>query len=83
MLDTLLRPNDTVIVTVPHSERASDPMDLAKKVAPHVQHVEAVPDNSEALERALELANREKLMVMAGSLYLVGGERQLLLERKG
>ncbi|MCH3959071.1 MAG: bifunctional folylpolyglutamate synthase/dihydrofolate synthase [Selenomonas sp.] len=83
MLDTLLRPNDTVIVTVPHSERASDPMELAKKVAPHVQHVEAVPDNAEALERAMELANKEKLMIMAGSLYLVGGERQLLLERKG
>ena len=83
MLDILLRPNDTVVVTVPHSDRASDPLALARKAAPHVQHVEAVPDNAEALERALELANKEKLMVMAGSLYLVGSERQLLLERRG
>ena len=83
MLDILLRPNDTVVVTVPHSERASDPQELAKRVAPHVQHVEAIADNGEALERAVELANREKLLVMAGSLYLVGGVRQLLWKRKG
>jgi len=83
MLDILLRPNDTVVVTVPHSERASDPQLLAGKVSPHVQHVETIPDNSEALNRALELANGEKLLVMAGSLYLVGGLRKLLLDKKG
>lgn len=83
MLDILLRPNDTVVVTVPHSERASDPQQLAQKVAAHVQHVEAIADNSQALERALELANKEKLLVLAGSLYLVGGVRKLLLDKKG
>ena len=83
MLDALLRPNDTVVVTVPDSARASDPQELAKRVAAHVQHVEAIADKPEALERALELANGEKLFVMAGSLYLVGGVRKLLLERKG
>lgn len=83
MLDTLLRPNDIVVVTVPDSVRASDPQDLAKRVATHVQHVEAIADKAEALGRALELANGEKLLVMAGSLYLVGIVRKLLLERKG
>lgn len=83
MLDILLRPNDTVVVTAPDSERASDPQELAKKVTPHVQHVEVIADNNEALNRAIELANQEKLLVMAGSLYLVGGVRQLLLKRKG
>jgi dihydrofolate synthase/folylpolyglutamate synthase len=48
-----------------------------------VQHVEAIADNSQALERALELANKEKLLVLAGSLYLVGGVRKLLLDKKG
>ncbi len=83
MLDILLRPNDTVVVTVPHSERAADPQQLAQKAAAHVQHVEAIADNSQALERALELANKEKLLVLAGSLYLVGGVRKLLLDKKG
>ena len=83
MLGTLLRPNDTVVVTVPHSDRASDPQVLTGQVARFVQHVETMADNDEALNRALELANGEKLLVMAGSLYLVGGLRQMLLERKG
>jgi dihydrofolate synthase/folylpolyglutamate synthase len=83
MLSTLLRPNDTVVVTVPHSDRASDPQVLTGQVARFVQHVETMADNDEALSRALELANGEKLLVMAGSLYLVGGLRQMLLERKG
>ena len=83
MLDILLRPNDTVVVTVPHSDRASDPQILAGKVAAHVQHVEAIADNSEAMNRALELANGEKLLIMAGSLYLVGGLRKLLMDKKG
>ena len=83
MLDILMRPNDTVVVTVPHSDRAAEPQLLAKKAAAHVQHVEAIADNSLALERALELANNDKLLVLAGSLYLVGGVRKLLLEKKG
>lgn len=83
MLDILLRPNDTVVVTVPHSDRASDPQILAGKVAVHVQHVEAIADNSEAMNRAIELANGEKLLIMAGSLYLVGGLRKLLMDKKG
>ena len=83
MLDILLRPNDTVVVTVPHSDRASDPQLLAGKVAAHAQHVEAIADNDEAMNRALELANGEKLLVMAGSLYLVGELRKMLLDKKG
>lgn len=83
MLDILLRPNDTVVVTVPHSDRASDPQLLAGKVAAHVQHVEAIADNDEAMNRALELSNGEKLLVMAGSLYLVGELRKMLLDKKG
>ena len=83
MLDILLRPHDTVIVTVPHSDRASDPQLLAAKVAAHVQHVEALADNAEAMNRALELANGEKMLVMAGSLYLVGELRRLLWDKKG
>lgn len=83
MLDILLRPNDTVVVTKPQSERADSADDLLRRVAPAVQHVEAFAENKEALDRALELANGEKLLVIAGSLYLVGGVRQMLLERKG
>ena len=79
MLDILIRPNDTVILTTPQSDRASDPEFVAKKV--RAQHIEVYADNAEALERSLELANEERLLCIAGSLYLIGGVRQLLLEK--
>ena len=80
MLDILLRPNDTVLMTAPQSERASDPEVVARSV--HAQHVEVQADNGEALERALELADGKRLLVIAGSLYLIGGVRQMLLQKK-
>lgn len=83
MLETLLRPNDTVVVTPPQSDRAEAVEELSKKVSGRVSHVEAYEDNEEALERALELAGGKRLLVLCGSLYLVGGLRQSLLARKG
>ena len=80
MLETLLRPNDTVVVTAPASERASDPEVVARQI--HTQHVEVQPDPVEALARALELANGQRLLCVAGSLYLIGGIRQQLLNKK-
>ena len=76
MLDILLRPNDTVLMTAPQSERASDPEVVARSV--HAQHVEVQADNGEALERALELADGKRLLVIAGSLYLIGEVRKYL-----
>ena len=81
MLQILLRPNDTVVVTAPNSDRASDPEVVAKKI--RTQHVEVQQDPEEALERVLELANEERLLCIAGSLYLIGGMRQKLLVRRG
>ena len=80
MLETLLRPNDTVVVTAPASERASDPEVVERQI--HTQHVEVQPDPVEALARALELANGQRLLCVAGSLYLIGGIRQQLLNKK-
>ena len=80
MLKTLIRPNDTVLMTAPQSERASDPEIVARRV--QAQHVEVQADNAEALERSLELAGGHRLLVIAGSLYLIGGVRQMLLQKK-
>ena len=82
ILDVLLRPNDTVIVTRPESKRAEPPEALAQRLLGRVQHVEAVADPYEATDRALELAGAVRLLVVSGSLYLVGGVRAYLL-RKG
>ena len=80
MVKTLIRPNDTVVVTMPQSERAADPIYVAQKI--QAQHIEVHADNEEALARSLELADRKRLLCIAGSLYLIGGIRQMLLAEK-
>ncbi|WP_091830778.1 bifunctional folylpolyglutamate synthase/dihydrofolate synthase [Propionispira arboris] len=77
MIETLIRPIDTVVVTEPSSDRAAMPDYIAKKIKS--QHVEAYIDIPEALARAQELAGSNRLLCIAGSLYLIGEARQLLL----
>lgn len=83
MLHILLRADDTVVVTTPQSSRAEQPDNIARQAAPLCQHVEAFADNAEALARARELAGKKRLLVLAGSLYLVGGLRAQLLAAAG
>ncbi|SEH25605.1 bifunctional folylpolyglutamate synthase/dihydrofolate synthase [Selenomonas sp. KH1T6] len=83
MLESLLRPSDVVVVTPPKSDRAEAAAELVRRVSGRVSHVEAYEDNEEALDRALELAGKNRLLVLCGSLYLVGGLRQSLLARRG
>ncbi len=82
MLGELLRPDDTVIVTPPQSERAGSLAALADLARPLAASVECYADNDRALARGFELAGGEKLLILAGSLYLVGGLRQKLIDRQ-
>lgn len=79
MLRILVRPDDIVVVTPPQSDRAEATAILAEKAKIVAHHVEAFDDNDQALARAMELAGGRRLLVAAGSLYLIGGLRQVLL----
>ena len=81
MLKTLLRPEDRVVLTRPDSERAADPTLLATKAAVRAVRVEMRP--AQALEEALSMAGDGSLLVVTGSLYLIGKIRTLLLEKGG
>lgn len=83
MLSILLRTEDEVIVTVPNSDRAPNIAELSKAAKNYAAKVEPIEKNDVALTRALELTTAEHILVMAGSLYLVGGVRDMLLRRKG
>ena len=77
----LVREQDRVIAVRPLSERAAEAGDLASHFPPH--QVEAVPDWEEGVNRLLELAEQEprKVACVAGSLYLLGAVRPLLLQK--
>ena len=77
----LVREQDRVIAVRPLSERSAEAGDLASHFPPH--QVEAVPDWEEGVNRLLELAEQEprKVACVAGSLYLLGAVRPLLLQK--
>ena len=81
MLAALLRPGDTVVTVRPNSARAA----AADVVAAAASGLGAITcacgDPQAALTEAENRAQRSHaLLVAAGSLYLVGGIRALLME---
>ena len=81
MLRTLVRADDRVVITPPDSARAGDPENLARVAREITQEVEVVPAADAALSRALDWAAGRRILCAAGSLYLIGNLRRLLLER--
>lgn len=77
MLESLISPEDIVVVSQPDSQRAATPTLVARKV--QAKQVEVYEVIKIALARAKELAGSEKLLCVAGSLYLIGEARRLLL----
>jgi dihydrofolate synthase/folylpolyglutamate synthase len=76
IINTLIRPEDKVVVAAPLSERAGNPQTVAAKIT--ASHVEAACSIEEGIKRAKELTPEEGIICAAGSLYLIGTVRQLL-----
>jgi dihydrofolate synthase/folylpolyglutamate synthase len=63
---------DRVILTASSSPRALDAHELQRKVFGHCRHTAAYTPVSLALREALDQAKREDVVVVTGSLYVVG-----------
>ena len=72
-----------VILTRPPEERAQAPETMAAEAMRWSENVAAVRNPREAVRIALEMAGREDLVCVAGSLYLVGAVRPLFISLKG
>lgn len=80
MIKILLRPEDRVIVTSPDSDRAATPEEIVERI--HGSEVIAVSgDRENALRIALDNQESNEVLVITGSLYLIGFIRQLLIEK--
>jgi dihydrofolate synthase/folylpolyglutamate synthase len=69
-----------VIVTEPAHIRAIPAHDLAGLVRAHISRVEEIPDRGAALSRAMALAERDDVVCVTGSVYLVSDVRNRLIE---
>lgn len=81
MLEALgVEPDDMVIATRPASPRALDPAGVADAARRRgVSEVETIEDPVTAAREAAEIATRDDLVVVTGSLYLIGAVRPALV----
>ncbi|MDF2570595.1 MAG: fpgS [Sporomusa sp.] len=75
----LIRPTDTVVTVQPLSYRAATPEEIAQEIKAH--HVEAASAIDSGIDRAKELAGPNGVVCVAGSLYLIGEARQIILKK--
>jgi dihydrofolate synthase/folylpolyglutamate synthase len=81
MLDVIAPLAHTLVITRPDVNRAADPEEIGTIARERADSVEVVPEPARALERASEIAGRERFVLVTGSLYLVGEILGLLEER--
>jgi dihydrofolate synthase/folylpolyglutamate synthase len=75
MLHLLAPLADHIILTRPHTDRATPPALLKKALDQNGEKAEIAEDLKEAIERGLSLAQKEDLLCITGSLYTVGEAR--------
>ncbi|MGI6662294.1 MAG: bifunctional folylpolyglutamate synthase/dihydrofolate synthase [Bacillota bacterium] len=74
---------DEVIVTKPDTPRSLDPDLLAAEVKRYLPSVTVEPDLHKALEEALKRTGQEDMLLVSGSLYLVGSARTYISSKLG
>lgn len=83
MMSELTSQAQELIVTQAAHPRAADPESVVKMVEPSTSQIAVLPDPSSALWRALELARKEDLVCVTGSLFVVAEARAAWLEARG
>jgi len=68
-----------VVVTRPDNPRASNWQELADEVRKYTSEVYLLEDTGEAVRKALALAGQDEIVLITGSLYMVGNAREVVL----
>ncbi len=80
MARILFRPIDRVVVVRPNSQRAADAADIAREIAAGKVEAIAAASIAAGLSQARSWAGPTGIVCVAGSLYMIGEVRQLLLK---
>jgi dihydrofolate synthase/folylpolyglutamate synthase len=78
MIDVIAPSAYRIIAVTPNSERAELSSKLAEAVTLVNKNVEAVENYGEAYEKALSYASPEDIILVSGSLYMIGDMRRLI-----
>lgn len=78
VLEVLTPYFDKVIVTYPISDRSMEVDDLKIKISNYIEDVIAIKDINDAVNLALKNANKDDVIIAAGSLYMIGAIRTIV-----
>lgn len=78
MIKTIVPKVSRVITVTPHSDRAELAEELKAQVEKYTTYCEAIEDYKEAYEKALDYCQEEDLLLVSGSLYMVGDMRRII-----
>ena len=79
MIKAITNLADMVVVTEVDSPRKMDGDELADKIRVYNENIIVENDIKTAIEKTLEIANSDDLVVFCGSIYLIGDVRKLFL----
>lgn len=82
MINDLAERADVLIATAPYSHRGLDPKLLALEVEKMGVKTSLEPDPEEAVKTALKIADKQDVVCITGSLYLIGHIRDFLLDKQ-
>ncbi|MGL4739234.1 MAG: glutamate ligase domain-containing protein, partial [Sarcina sp.] len=78
MVTTISELSDNIILTEPHSERAGGSDEMISYLKDANKHYERILEYDKAYKRALELATDKDLVLICGSLYMIGDMRKVI-----
>lgn len=70
-----------VYALTPHSDRAQLSRELKEKIVKYNKNVTAVEDYKEAAIKAINEADEDDLILISGSLYMIGDMRKILVKK--
>lgn len=81
VLHLLIPKFNNVITTTPDNPRAIDANKLKEKIERHNIEVTCKPNIKEAVDYALEISNKDDVIISAGSLYMIGNVRTIIVNK--
>src|SRR5699024_2701675 len=79
MVENIAPLADEIIITEINNPRKMEDENLAKEVGKANKNIIIEKDIKKAIEKSLNIANEDDLIVFAGSIYLIGDVRKILL----
>jgi dihydrofolate synthase/folylpolyglutamate synthase len=82
MISTIVPKADRVIAVTPHSDRAELAVELAEEIRKINPNVEVIEDYEKAYCTALSYCDERDMLLVSGSLYMIGDMRRLIKNYK-